>query len=233
MLAVIGQSKVVQGPFNKKHTVFRETAGIPCACMGLSAISYSTIQSELDIALIKRNALYKTLGRRTLLTAEGLSRTFKLVEGNISYKISMVFFGWVYQITAIKMKFSITDFFSKCDQIWSHLLKKSVMENFIFRAVDNNNLLDRQPNIHPDSQTTGSAFFIQVICFTVIPYNSYYYIFFVLIVVIMWINQLKMVIWSYLSFVTIEHVLNFTTTTYLTNACLKKSVSWTMKLNSS
>ena len=38
------------------------------------------------------------------------------------------------------MKFSITDFF-KCDQIrrklriWSHLLKKSVMENFIFRAV--------------------------------------------------------------------------------------------------
>ena len=36
------------------------------------------------------------------------------------------------------MKFSITDFFSKCDQIrrklriWSHLLKKSLMENFIF-----------------------------------------------------------------------------------------------------
>ena len=39
------------------------------------------------------------------------------------------------------MKFSIKDFFSKCDQIrwklgiWSHLLKKSLMENFIFRAV--------------------------------------------------------------------------------------------------
>ena len=38
------------------------------------------------------------------------------------------------------MKFSITDFFSKCDQvrtflgICSHLLKKSVMENFIFCA---------------------------------------------------------------------------------------------------
>ena len=36
------------------------------------------------------------------------------------------------------MKYSIKDFFSKCDeihsflQIWSHLLKKSVMENFIF-----------------------------------------------------------------------------------------------------
>ena len=40
-----------------------------------------------------------------------------------------------------KMKFSIKDFFSKCDQvrsflwIWSHLLKKSLMENFIFYAV--------------------------------------------------------------------------------------------------
>ena len=39
---------------------------------------------------------------------------------------------------AQKMKFSIPDFFSKCDkirrklQIWSHLLKKTVMEKFIF-----------------------------------------------------------------------------------------------------
>ena len=45
------------------------------------------------------------------------------------------------QITAQKMKFSIKDFFSKCDQIrsfqriWSHFLKKSLMENFIFYAV--------------------------------------------------------------------------------------------------
>ena len=39
------------------------------------------------------------------------------------------------------MKFSIADSFSKFDQIrsfmriWSHLLKKSVMENFIFCAM--------------------------------------------------------------------------------------------------
>ena len=44
--------------------------------------------------------------------------------------------------TAQKMKFSIKDFFSKCDQvnrklrIWSQLLKKSLIENFVFRAVD-------------------------------------------------------------------------------------------------
>ena len=40
-----------------------------------------------------------------------------------------------------KMKFFMKNFFSKCDQIrrlrgiWSHLLKKSLMENFIFCAV--------------------------------------------------------------------------------------------------
>ena len=39
------------------------------------------------------------------------------------------------------MKFSINDFFNKCDQIrcflriWSYLLMKSLMENFIFCAV--------------------------------------------------------------------------------------------------
>ena len=39
------------------------------------------------------------------------------------------------------MKFSIKDFFSKCDQIrsflriWSHLLKTFLMENFIVCAV--------------------------------------------------------------------------------------------------
>ena len=44
-------------------------------------------------------------------------------------------------ITAQKMKFFIKDFFSKCDQIRrklkisEHLLKKSLMENFIFCAM--------------------------------------------------------------------------------------------------
>ena len=39
------------------------------------------------------------------------------------------------------MKFSVKDLFSNCDQIsrklriWSHLMKKSLMENFIFCAV--------------------------------------------------------------------------------------------------
>ena len=43
--------------------------------------------------------------------------------------------------TAQKMKFSIRGLFSKCDQFhrklqtWSHLLKKFLMENFIFCTV--------------------------------------------------------------------------------------------------
>ena len=43
--------------------------------------------------------------------------------------------------TTQKMKFSIQYFFSKCNQIrrklriWSNLLKKVLMENFIFCAV--------------------------------------------------------------------------------------------------
>ena len=49
--------------------------------------------------------------------------------------------NFVVKLTAPKMKFSIKDFFSKCDQIrrklriWSHLRKKSLMENSIFCAV--------------------------------------------------------------------------------------------------
>ena len=48
--------------------------------------------------------------------------------------------AWIAD-TAQKMKFSIKEFFSKCDQIcrklwiWSRLLKKSLMENFIFCVV--------------------------------------------------------------------------------------------------
>ena len=43
--------------------------------------------------------------------------------------------------TALKIKFSIKDLFTKCDQIcsflriWSHLLQKSLMGNFIFCAA--------------------------------------------------------------------------------------------------
>ena len=58
------------------------------------------------------------------------------------WKHSYVFMRYRKGTTAQKMKFSIKDLFSKCEQIrsllriWSHLLKKSVMENFIFCVVN-------------------------------------------------------------------------------------------------
>ena len=51
-------------------------------------------------------------------------------------------FRFLLPTTAQKMKFFIKDFFNECDeisrflQIWSHLLKKSLMENFNLYAMD-------------------------------------------------------------------------------------------------
>ena len=56
------------------------------------------------------------------------------------YVFIMKLYAWSV-FTALRMKFFIKDFFSKCDQIriflliWSHLLKKSLVENFIFCVV--------------------------------------------------------------------------------------------------
>ena len=63
----------------------------------------------------------------------------------VNWKLAGVFLIDILELkvssAAQKMKFCIKDFFSKCDQIrsflriWSHLLKKSLMENLIFCAV--------------------------------------------------------------------------------------------------
>ena len=58
-----------------------------------------------------------------------------------SYRISHKIRLYALSLTAKKMRFSIKDFFSRLHQIrsflriWSHLLKKSLMENMIFWAV--------------------------------------------------------------------------------------------------
>ena len=76
--------------------------------------------------------------------------------------------------TAQKMKFSIKDFFSKCNQIrsflriWSHLLKKSFMENFVFRAVTMQffsgkvQISARNTRSSPFSSSLGNVFLLQV-----------------------------------------------------------------------
>ena len=85
------------------------------ACLLTSQVLY--LGKELGHFLTTWIHLYKTLMKITFL--------FQLADTD----------------TAQKMKFPIKDFFSKCGQIrsflriWSHLLKKSLMENFIFCAV--------------------------------------------------------------------------------------------------
>ena len=51
------------------------------------------------------------------------------------------------------MKFSIKDFFSKCDKIrgnlrvWLHLMKKSLMENFIFLSIAFSETIDAYQDV--------------------------------------------------------------------------------------
>ena len=59
----------------------------------------------------------------------------------MKFYVNLYFIGVFLSDTAQKVKFSIKDFFSKYDQtrsfsqIWSHLLKKSLIKNFIFCAA--------------------------------------------------------------------------------------------------
>ena len=68
-------------------------------------------------------------------------KTLKTEKSNNENCLNVTVHSLSKHYTAQKMKFSIKDFFSKCDQIRrklrisSHLLKKSLMENLIFCAV--------------------------------------------------------------------------------------------------
>ena len=76
------------------------------------------------------------------------AQAFIIYNLQITFRTEFIF----GEITAQKMKFSIKDFFSKCDQIrrklWicSHLLKKSLMENYIFCTVHDIALSDQASN---------------------------------------------------------------------------------------
>ena len=64
----------------------------------------------------------------------------QLTIGNVILSLNHIAAKKYYldTFTAQKIKFSVKDFFSKYDhirrklRIWSHLLKKTLMENFIF-----------------------------------------------------------------------------------------------------
>ena len=76
-------------------------------------------------------------------------------------------------------------------------------------------------NLVNQSQSTGSIFFIQGMCFAIIPFSSHYYIF---------DSHSRDNIGQasengssvLLKFLIIEHILNFITTTYLENSQLQR-----------
>ena len=86
-----------------------------------------------------------------------------IITGKDPYQTVFINCNW--RPTAQKMKFSIKYFFSKCDQIcsflriWSHLLKNSLMKNFIFCAVTLTTNLSQI--MHNPFQATG--FFLYLV----------------------------------------------------------------------
>ena len=87
------------------------------------------------------------LQKRTFFTGTGAFGSVRNIDMDLLYNYVNLLHVWYFSRTLLKvfteqkMEFSIKDFFSKCDQIrsflriWSHLLKKSLMEIFIFCAV--------------------------------------------------------------------------------------------------
>ena len=103
---------------NKAHQIFWKTS--ICYILNTQTVTQVPIFSELN-----DGAIWKTY----------FKSLFLVVSTTWISKFECIV------CTAQKMKFSIKDFFSKCDQIrrklriWSHLPKKYLMENFIFCAV--------------------------------------------------------------------------------------------------
>ena len=90
-------------------------------------------QFSCSVSASKLAENWEIINILTLLFHSSLvSATSELIKNTLYHR---------WNDTAHKMMFSIKDFFSKCDQIlrklciWSHLVKKSLMENFIFCAV--------------------------------------------------------------------------------------------------
>ena len=102
----------------------------------LQVFAYRLLKSA-DIAEDKQQLATTT----TSFLYDSIKKQLKAIYDSISQE-SIATPGKVEPTyTTQKMKFSSKDFFSKCDQtrsflrIWSHLLKKSLIENSIFCTV--------------------------------------------------------------------------------------------------
>ena len=79
--------------------------------------------------------------RIPLVAASEMPRIKYNFNKKVDFEYHLILWRSYEETLQEKMRLSIKDFFSKCDQIrsfqriWSHLLKKSWMENLIFCAV--------------------------------------------------------------------------------------------------
>ena len=124
-----------------------------------------------------------------------------------------------------KLRFSIKNFFNKCDlRIWSHLLNKSLMENFIFLCSDGfdiicarenySNRICKNWNVHPKIYLNGSLITqwrqIQTKCSRALIWTLKY---------LLSVLKLKIYIHKKLVRVTIDRKLNFHD--HVSNLCKK------------
>ena len=111
-----------QQGFDKSRTFFLKNIAF-----SLVAIWRTTNKNKNIIPFVQVETQYsvtlKGIWKLTQPWSKGLRKRFVLERMQNSWTC-----------TAQKIKFSIKDFFRKL-RIWSHLLKKSLMENFLFCAV--------------------------------------------------------------------------------------------------
>ena len=136
----------------------------PCLVLNFdqTPLKYASVANcTLSAKALKRMAITGSLLKQTRTATFGITCANELQSASDATKIlwfdfvkrkwkTLQQYGWIIEVTGElatpytvqKMKFSIKYFFSKCDQIssflriWSHLLKKSLMENFIFLCSD-------------------------------------------------------------------------------------------------
>ena len=184
-----GLFKVVQGSFNQGNAMFVETADIQCACIALFAISYSTL---------------KGVNRWDQFDLDII-----LINGDALYKSLRRQTLLTVEDLPRDLKMDEETVFAK------HRESKYGIFNWDLQEVHATLLENLDQN--PESQSTESIVFIQRMCFAIIPFSSHNYIF-----DSHSRDNIGQASENYssvlLTFLIIEHVLNFITTTYLENS---------------
>ena len=123
----------------QKKLVFKNNAPLR-SC--ISKINNKLTKKVEDLNIVTQPVMYNLLeySKNYSMISESLSSYYRdevIDDGNENNQAG----NDRINNTAQKMRFSIKDFFSRCDQIRmklrirSHLLKKFLMENFVFCAV--------------------------------------------------------------------------------------------------